>query len=64
MIDIKQKRFEQFLALRLEAHHVASLPDRLYEFTCPVCGGRAHAVKAGLNGHVHVACEKCCMQNC
>lgn len=29
------------------------------EFTCPVCGGKAHAERVKLNGHLHANCEKC-----
>lgn len=31
------------------------------EFTCPICGGTAYAVKIEDNGHVHARCDKCHM---
>ncbi len=63
MSEAEQRRFRQSLTLRLKAHRVVRLPDRPYEFVCPVCGGTARAIKAGLNGHVHVSCETCCFCN-
>ena len=50
---------ENALSLLLKAHEVTKFPDRIYEFACPVCGGKANASKAGSNGHVHVHCDKC-----
>ena len=34
-------------------------PDRHYEFTCPLCGGKAVAQKNSYNLHASARCEHC-----
>ncbi|MEI1256017.1 hypothetical protein V8Q34_14860 [Blautia sp. JLR.GB0024] len=29
------------------------------EFICPLCGGKAYAARARINGHLHAGCKKC-----
>lgn len=33
--------------------------DKMFEFTCPACGGKAYTYRAALNGHVHAECSQC-----
>ena len=42
-----------------EASKVIINSDTPYEFTCPLCGGKAVGVKASINGHIHASCDGC-----
>lgn len=59
MNSTRKAEYENALSLLLESHEITESPDRIYEFDCPICGGKAYASKAGSNGHVHVHYDKC-----
>lgn len=35
---------------------------KVFEFTCPLCGGNVKGVRFEYNGHVHAQCEGCNMK--
>ena len=39
----------------------AAEADGREDFTCPICGGRAHLARSPYNGHITAKCEKCNM---
>ena len=40
----------------------AAEADGREDFTCPICGGRAHWARSPYNGHITANCEKCKMR--
>ena len=40
----------------------AAEADGREDFTCPICGGRAHLARSPYNGHRAANCEKCKMR--
>lgn len=44
-----------------EMSRVCEEPEKDYVFTCPICGGEAHAIMARINGHHHGYCKGCDM---
>lgn len=40
----------------------AAEADGREDFTCPICGGRAHLARSPYNGHIAANCEKCKMR--
>lgn len=45
----------------LAAHNACTEKDIVVEFECPVCHGKARAVRSGYNGHHRAACMSCDM---
>lgn len=39
----------------------AAKADGREDFTCPICGGRAHLTRSPYDGHITANCEKCKM---
>ncbi len=57
----EREEFTQAIVFGNAAHDALSdklLGERV-EFTCPVCGGKAAAVRSTYNGHIHAHCSKC-----
>lgn len=57
----EREEFMQAIVFGNSAHE--ALSDKPWgervEFTCPVCGGKAVAVRSTYNGHIHASCSKC-----
>ena len=50
---------DNYLKFILAADKVAVERGKAYEFTCPICGGKAVGARAEINGHIHASCESC-----
>jgi len=53
------KAFYNATKLLQEARKHIKRDNKTYYFTCPLCGGEAHAGRASTNGHIHTRCEDC-----
>ena len=42
-----------------KAYDVCTERGKLYEFECPICKGKAQAIKDNYNGHLHAECKQC-----
>lgn len=58
---IEDKEIEEFLKYLEVANEVAKEKGKEYEFECPICKGKAIAIKNTYNGHLWSKCEKCDM---
>lgn len=54
-LDVRMEMIFEFLIAACES------VKKCYEaeFICPICGGKAKAIKSTYNGHIHAHCEKC-----
>lgn len=50
---------DSYLKFILEADKTIIERGKPYEFTCPICEGKAIGVRAEIDGHIHAACESC-----
>ena len=58
LTDQQLARMREMFALFAVANKVVKKCNRVYEFTCPICGHTATAARAG-NGHLYVDCDGC-----
>lgn len=59
--EIKDKDIEDFLKFLKVANNVVKEKGKIYEFECPLCQGKAEAIKNTYNGHLWSKCKKCNM---
>lgn len=56
-----EEELEDFLMYLKIAGDVAQEKGKLYEFECPICKGKATAIKNTYNEHLWSKCERCDM---
>lgn len=56
---MSDKEFEKMMAFHKVARTACKKAGKVYEFVCPICGGKAKVCKSGYNGHHHAHCETC-----
>ena len=54
-----EETFRKALIIMEAAVEICIEPNKDYSFTCPVCGGTAHAYMVKSNGHHHGYCNGC-----
>lgn len=59
MGEFSREYFRKALLIVEAAIDVCVEPDKDYAFTCPVCGGIAHAYMVKSNRHLHGCCDGC-----
>lgn len=59
--NIDDKEIEEFLEFLQVASNACKEKGKEYEFECPICKGKAKAIKNNYNGHLWAKCEKCDM---
>lgn len=59
--EIEDKEIEDFLNYIRVANDICKEKGKMYEFECPLCKGKAIAIKSNYNGHLWSKCEKCDM---
>ena len=57
--EIEDKEIQDFLKFMEIASKTCEEKGKQYDFTCPICGGKAQAIKNTYNGHLWAKCEKC-----
>lgn len=61
MEDIEDKEIEEFLKFMKTASDICTEKGKMYEFECPLCKGKANAIKNTYNGHLWAKCDSCDM---
>lgn len=56
-----EEELEDFLMYLKTANDIAQEKGKLYEFECPICKGKATAIKNTYNGHLYSKCKMCDM---
>lgn len=59
--EIEDKEIEEFLSFMSVANKQCEEKGRVYEFECPICKGKANAIKNNYNGHLWAKCNDCDM---
>lgn len=59
--EIEDKDIQEFLQYLKVADKVCKEKGKVYEFECPICKGKAKAIKNSYNGHLWSKCENCAM---
>lgn len=59
---MEDKEVDDFLKFLNVAYDTCKEKGKHYEFTCPICNGKAQAIKNSYNGHLWAKCETCDMQ--
>ena len=59
--EIEDEELEKFLKYLKVASEVVKEKGKHYEFECPICKGKAAAIRNIYNGHLWSKCEKCNM---
>lgn len=57
----EDKYIQEFLQYLKVADEVCKEKGKVYEFECPICKGKAKAIKNSYNGHLWLKCENCDM---
>ena len=60
-MDEEEKDIQEFLQYLKVVDEVCKEKGKVYEFECPICKGKAKAIKNSYNGHLWSKCEKCDM---
>lgn len=58
---MEDKEIQDFLKFLKIANETCKEKGKHYEFTCPICGCKAIAIKNTYNGHLRAKCEGCNM---
>lgn len=58
---MEDKEIQDFLKFLKVANETCKEKGKHYEFTCPICNGKADAIKNTYNGHLWAKCEGCDM---
>lgn len=59
--EIEDKEIEEFLNFMKVASDICKERGKIYEFECPICKGKAQAIKNDCNGHLWAKCYGCDM---
>lgn len=59
--EIEDKEIQDFLKFLKVANDTCKEKGKIYEFECPLCNGKAEAIKNNYNGHLWAKCKKCDM---
>lgn len=57
--EIENKEIEEFLNFMKVASDICKEKGKIYEFKCPICKGKAQAIKNDYNGHLWAKCDSC-----
>lgn len=57
----EDKDIQEFFEYLNVVNKVCKEKGKLYEFECPICKGKAKAIKSSYNGHLWSECKKCNM---
>lgn len=57
--EIEDKEIEDFLKFMKIANDICKEKGKMYEFECPLCKGKAKAIKNTYNGHLWAKCNDC-----
>ena len=61
-MNIEYKEIDDFLKFVKTASNACKEKGKQYEFTCPLCGKKANAIRDSYNGHLWAKCDNCDMQ--
>lgn len=59
--EIEDKEIGDFLNFMEVAYDNCQERGKIYEFECPICKGKAKAIKSNYNGHLWAQCKGCDM---
>ena len=60
--EIEDEEIEEFLKFIEVANENCKERGKVYEFECPICKGKAKAIKSNHNGHLWTQCNSCDMK--
>lgn len=60
--EIENEEIEDFINFLQVADNICEEKGKTYEFDCPICKGKAKAIKNTYNGHLWASCESCNMK--